>query len=65
MWYFAQAGGGFGEMMEPVAGLRQELKDREEMGKTRVAEAKGRLTSANERAAVLLEDLFRQEVIGR
>lgn len=62
---FAQAGGCSGEMMEQVAGLRQELKDREEMGNTRVAKAKGRLTSANERAAVLLEELFRQEVIYR
>ena len=59
---FPQAGGGFGEMIE---GLRQELKYRQETGNTRVAKAKDQLTSANERAAVLLEDLFRQEVIGR
>ena len=48
-----------------IEGLRQELKYRQETGNTRVAKAKDQLTSANERAAVLLEDLFRQEVIGR
>lgn len=62
-WSFAQADGGIGEMMKGVAGLRQELQDRKEMQNTRVAEAKGRLASANERAATLLNDLVEQEVI--
>ena len=58
----AQADGGIDKLMKEVVDLRQRLKDREQLGGTCVAEANDRLASAHERAAALLEDLFKQKV---
>lgn len=51
------------ELLDEVVGMRADLKHREKIGTRQGDEAKGRLASANERAAMLVGDVFKHKVI--